>query len=298
MSETEVSSSLTEDFINDNADGEVSIFADEYEEASEAEEETEEESEEGSEEESEEESEGSEEEGSEEEEQEEEEEEGEEDSTDWEGMVATLQSERENINHALTAERTKRKEATDRSKQLELELGVAKNNSYKEQLEKVEAKIKELDLSDVIKIEKPQEIDPRIQILLDQQELSLSQGKVAEVVAQMQTTVTERVSKYSNIDVKSTKQGTILGQMIMSSINGGIDVSDAVDSALESLNSLLENTTTKAKKARTPVVKAKTKPIKAATRTKRKVSPQRKAIASGDFSELFKQMGEEMSGSN
>ncbi|MCK5613899.1 hypothetical protein KAR91_69195 [Candidatus Pacearchaeota archaeon] len=300
MSE-EKETSVEEDFVKQFADGEESLFADEITEMndkleSESEEESEEEDEgtEGEEEEeSEDESENDE---GEEEGEGEEESEEDDDGEDWEATAATLTAERTNLNKALHAEREERKKATAKAEQLEFKF--KNEGSYKEQLEEVKARIKELDLQSVIPIKEVQELDPRIQKILDAQDAAeKNQGQVGQVT-EMQTAVAENLESYKNIDKTSQEQGTILGQMILSRVSNGEEMSEAVKASMESLNSLLGNTTKVAKKARKPAVVPKVKPIKAATKTKVKTSKQKKAIKDGDFTSLFEQMGRDMAGEN
>lgn len=216
----------------------------------------------------------------------------------WQEINEELKGKNANINIALQAERTKRQERDAKIQELEAAIVSANTDSYKDQLAKVREQLKELDLEDVIKIEEPKELDPRLQALLKGQEATEQQNKRAVQVAEMQTVVTEKLSEYGNIDAESAEQGAILGQMILSSVGSGAEMSVAVDAALTTLNSLLENTTKVAKKAREPAVKPKSKPIKAATTAKKSTNPEKKAIASGDFKDLFAQMGKRMAGDN
>ena len=214
----------------------------------------------------------------------------------WQEMLESLKGEKANLNKALHAEREKRKEASTKAEQLEAALASASNNSYKEQLAQVKAQLKELDLEDVIKIDEPAPLDPRLQTLLQQQEAAAEQQKQYQLITEMQSSVSEQLGGYGNIDAESTEQGQILGQLIMSGVKGGLSMNDAVSSSMETLNSLLGKTTKVAKTSRTPVVKPKAKPIKAATHTKARTTPAKKAIADGDFASLFARMGKEMSG--
>jgi len=231
-------------------------------------------------------------------EEEESDEEAEEEGTtdDVDEQVATLEVEKANLNKALHSEREKRKLATTRVQELEQQIQTESSNSYKEQLDKVLEQIKELDLEDVIKVEKPQSLDPRIQALLKQQEAVEANTVRMQRVGEMQTEVAAKLPLFKNIDPTSSQQGEILGRMIMASVAEGSDMEEAVQASLETLSTMLGTTTKVAKKARTPVVKPRVKPVKASTHAKKRTSPMKKSIADGDFKGLFAQMGKDMAG--
>lgn len=221
----------------------------------------------------------------------------EEEAVDWEGITQTLQNEKTNLNKALHSEREKRKEQTVQIQQLELNLQTANDSQYKEQLESVIEQLKKHALEDVIKIDKPKALDPRITKLLAEQEQNTQAQSAANTVNEMQGEVQAQLASFPKLDATSNEQGTILAQMILAAVNNGADMSEAVSSSMTTLSSLLDNTTKVAKKNRKPAVVPKTKPAKSATQTKRRTSPEKKAIAEGDFKGLFERMGKEMSGS-
>lgn len=202
--------------------------------------------------------------------------------------VTQLKEVNTNLNKAMLAERTKRKEFGERVTALESQLeaanAVAKDGTYDELV----AQIKRLGLDDVLDIKEVPQIDPRVQQMLDEQENQRKQiareNSMKAFHADMQEDVKLKVGNYTNIDSKDLKQGEALGNLILAGVAQGGSLEDVVDSSLKTLDSLLAVKTSKRKAPVTPKNKPKAASKSTATATQRTSA---KKVAKGDFSDVF-----------
>ncbi|NOR56983.1 MAG: hypothetical protein GQ474_00490 [Sulfurimonas sp.] len=210
-----------------------------------------------------------------------------------------LEEVNSNLKKAMHSERTKRKEASERVTQLEQEMALLKGSSSGDDYDALVAQIKELGLDDLVDIKEKQQLDPRVQQMLNAQEQQRQaqeqEATRTEFMSNMQTDVGAKVGGYKNIDANDNAQGEALANMIIAGVVQGGELEDVVDSSLKTLDSLLGTTL----KKRQPAVQPKRK-VKAATKTtasaKQRVSKQKQKA--GNFDDIFNRIADGFVGDN
>jgi len=202
------------------------------------------------------------------------------------GQVVKFKELNDNLNKALKSERGKRKGLSTELKELQAQLKDNQGSGFEDSYNKLVEQITELDLQDVLKVDKPKEQDPQIKKLLKMQEEQEQQTRVQTFYNDMREEVSNVIQEYPNIDVKSQEQGAIISQMIVASVSsGGSDLEEATANALSALDGLLSSTKESTKKARKPEVKPRKKQ-RSATASRRKTSSSKRA-SQGDFGGVF-----------
>jgi hypothetical protein len=199
-----------------------------------------------------------------------------------------LKEVNDNLKKAVTAERTKRKEATDRASQLEQEIALLKGSSSGDDYTALVAQIKELGLEDVLDVKEKQSLDPRVQKMLDAQEQQRQQSEQTAnrdtFNTNMQADVKAKVGSFKNIDAKDNSQGEALANMIIAGVVQGGELEDVVDSSLKMLDALLGANLKKRQPAVTPKRKVKAATKTTASAKQRQTKTKQNA---GNFDDVF-----------
>lgn len=211
--------------------------------------------------------------------------------------VNPLAAINDNLKKAVDAERAKRKARDVELKEIKAELELASNDSEADKtLESVLKQLKDQDLLEYVKVDKPKKRDPEVQALLDSQKQAREQERIKGLVTDMQQEVATRLPEFSAIDSTSNEQAQILGKLILTSVEvGNMDMEDAVGNALTDLNTLLETNVKSFKQKRQPKVKP-TKKTKTATRVKKAPTSKAKKFNDGDVDGFFNDVGGKLLG--
>lgn len=192
---------------------------------------------------------------------------------------------------ALHKERERRKELQQKLAELEAMSATTNEriNAYKTAIDNIRKQAKELGIDDMLDIEAPAEPDEETLKLKAEKQAQEQQKQLEQAVNDMRSYAADLLPEYPQIDGNSPEQAEIILGYAMTAAMMGIDMEEAVEKAMSTLNKQLADAV---KKATRPV---KRRPVAKATTKRRKPSAQTK-LKKGDIHGYFRDVAGNMTG--
>jgi len=184
---------------------------------------------------------------------------------------------------ALHKERERRKEiqaALQASTQREQELNAA-IESYEGTIANIEKQLKELDLDDVIKLDRPQALSPEMLEMKAKQQQIEQQQQLENATASLRQEAAGLLNEYPMIDGNSAEQAEVIITNALASIMLGADPEDALHHSMKVMNDSLSSVKKAAIRKRKPVKKASSQ------RSVKRKAPARRKPTAGNVSGVF-----------